>query len=85
MTDYRGEPLDLVLQCYTEASTAAEQLAGELSQAADVTRRTTRLRRRSHHHPRRRDHTLPQPVVSHPVTAFDAAQARDPDRGFCQP
>lgn len=37
MTDYRGEPLDRVLQRYTEASTAAEELAGELSQAADVT------------------------------------------------
>ncbi|MET7889009.1 hypothetical protein [Streptomyces avermitilis] len=37
MTDYRSEPLDRVLQRYTEASTAAEELAGELGQAADVT------------------------------------------------
>jgi hypothetical protein len=29
--------------------------------------------------------TLPRPVVSHPVTTFDAAQAHDPDRGFSQP
>ncbi|MFE9812922.1 hypothetical protein [Streptomyces sp. NPDC005548] len=37
MTDYRGEPLDHVLHRYTEASTAAEALAGELVQPADVT------------------------------------------------
>ncbi|MFI6341011.1 hypothetical protein [Streptomyces sp. NPDC050535] len=38
MTDYRGEPLDRVLHRYTEASAAAEELAGELGQAADVTK-----------------------------------------------
>ncbi|MFE4698687.1 hypothetical protein ACFRIC_16635 [Streptomyces sp. NPDC056738] len=37
MTDYRGEPLDRVLQRHTDASIAAEQLAGELGQAGDVT------------------------------------------------
>ncbi|MEV5795752.1 hypothetical protein [Streptomyces sp. NPDC052192] len=36
MTDYRGETLDRVLHHYTEASAAAEQLAGELGQAATV-------------------------------------------------
>ncbi|MCX4920072.1 hypothetical protein [Streptomyces sp. NBC_00687] len=36
MTDYRGEPLDRVLHRYTEASAAAEELAGDLGQADNV-------------------------------------------------